>query len=245
MKGDWFILLPDGKREGPYEEGELLDFLESGELSPDTPCLHISSNRVASAAEWFHVIDADDSDEPDDDAPASTPSSTTAPRTRQPWVPAPFPDEKPAPPKPLPDRVIYRGHPSVLTYWRTGLFAFVLAGGGFHLSDWHPETSALGLIAALLALLWGSLNRLSHCYLITTRRVEVITGLIARSSRELRHHDIRSINVERRGISGLLGIGTIIFSATGGREDDVAFLRVRRTDSLKDLVRKLQARATH
>jgi hypothetical protein len=20
MKGDWFILLPDGKREGPYEE---------------------------------------------------------------------------------------------------------------------------------------------------------------------------------------------------------------------------------
>jgi hypothetical protein len=244
MKGDWFILLPDGKREGPYEEGELLDFLESGELSPETPCLHISSNRVASAAEWFHVIDADDSDEPDD-APASTPSSTAAPRTRQPWVPAPFPDEKPAPPKPLPDRVIYRGHPSALTYWRTGLFAFVLAGGGFHLSDWRPETSALGLIAALLALLWGSLNRLSHCYLITTRRVEVITGLIARSSRELRHHDIRSINVERRGLSGLLGIGTIIFSATGGREDDVAFLRIRRTDSLKDLVRKLQARATH
>jgi hypothetical protein len=244
MKGDWFILLPDGKREGPYEEGELLDFLESGELSPETPCLHISSNRVASAAEWFHVIDADDSqdaDADDDEAPAST----AAPRTRQPWVPAPFPDEKPAPPKPLPDRVIYRGHPSALTYWRTGLFAFVLAGGGFHLSDWRPETSALGLIAALLALLWGSLNRLSHCYLITTRRVEVITGLIARSSRELRHHDIRSINVERRGLSGLLGIGTIIFSATGGREDDVAFLRIRRTDSLKDLVRKLQARATH
>ena len=216
MKGDWFILLPDGKREGPYEEGELLDFLESGEVSPDTPCLHISSNRVASAAEWFHVIDADDSPN-DDDAPSSTPSSTptstAAPRTRQPWVPAPFPDEKPAPPKPLPDRVIYRGHPSALTYWRTGLFAFVLAGGGFHLSDWRPETSAL--------------------------------GLIARSSRELRHHDIRSINVERRGLSGLLGIGSITFSATGGREDDVAFLRVRRTDSLKDLVRKLQARATH
>ena len=114
MKGDWFILLPDGKREGPYEEGELLDFLESGELSPDTPCLHASSNRVASAAEWFHVIDADDSQD-DDEAPVSTPSSTAAPRTRQPWVPAPFPDEKPATPKPLPDRVIYRGHPSVLT----------------------------------------------------------------------------------------------------------------------------------
>jgi len=244
MKGDWFILLPDGKREGPYEEGELLDFLESGELSPDTPCIPISSNRVASAAQWFHAIYADESPS-DDDAPSSTPSSTAPPRARQPWVPAPFPDEKPAPPKPLPDRVIYRGHPSILTYWRTGLFAFVLAGGGFHLSDWHPETSALGLIAALLALLWGSLNRLSHCYLITTRRVEVITGLIARSSRELRHHDIRSINVERRGLSGLLGIGNIIFSATGGREDDVAFLRVRRTDSLKDLVRKLQVRATH
>lgn len=244
MAADWFILLPDGEREGPYREGELLDFLSSGELTPDTPCLYVPDNRVATAGEWFQVLEEDGHGEEEakgQDAPAGAPPS----RKRQPWKPAPFPEEKPtAPRRPLPDRVVYRGHPSLLTYWRTGLFAFVLGAGGMLLSTEKQELSAIGLMAALVVLLWGALHRLGQCYLVTTRRVELITGLVARSSRELRHEDIRSLRVDQHGLAGLAGIGTITFSATGGREEDVVFTDVRGPARIKDLVRKIQERIT-
>ncbi len=241
MDADWFILLPDGEREGPYREGELLDFLSSGELTPETPCLHVPDNRVATAGEWFQVIQETDGDEAGE--LAEKPEGMMSPRARQPWKPVPFPEEKsPARPRPLPDRVLYRGHPSMLTYWRTGLFAFVLGAGGMLLSTEKQELSAFGLMAALVVLLWGALHRLGQCYLVTTRRVELITGLIARSSRELRHEDIRSLSVDQRGLAGLTGIGTITFSATGGREEDVVFADVRGPARIKDLVRKIQER---
>lgn len=245
MAADWFILLEDGEREGPYREGELLDFLSSGELTPDTPCLYVPDNRVATAGEWFQVLDEDGSGAAageSRDGPAGDPPPRTA---KQPWKPAPFPEEKPeAPRRPLPDRVVYRGHPSLLTYWRTGLFAFVLGAGGMLLSTEKQELSAIGLMAALVVLLWGALHRLGQCYLVTTRRVELITGLVARSSRELRHEDIRSLRVDQQGLAGLAGIGTITFSATGGHEEDVIFTDVRGPTRIKDLVRKIQERIT-
>jgi hypothetical protein len=245
VAADWFILLPDGEREGPYREGELLDFLSSGELTPDTPCLYVPDNRVATAGEWFQVLDEDGSGATageSRDGPAGDPPPRTA---KQAWKPAPFPEEKPeAPRRPLPDRVVYRGHPSLLTYWRTGLFAFVLGAGGMLLSTEKQELSAIGLMAALVVLLWGALHRLGQCYLVTTRRVELITGLVARSSRELRHEDIRSLRVDQQGLAGLAGIGTITFSATGGHEEDVIFTDVRGPTRIKDLVRKIQERIT-
>jgi hypothetical protein len=245
VAADWFILLEDGEREGPYREGELLDFLSSGELTPDTPCLYVPDNRVATAGEWFQVLDEDGSGAAageSRDGPAGDPPPRTA---KQPWKPAPFPEEKPeAPRRPLPDRVVYRGHPSLLTYWRTGLFAFVLGAGGMLLSTEKQELSAIGLMAALVVLLWGALHRLGQCYLVTTRRVELITGLVARSSRELRHEDIRSLRVDQQGLAGLAGIGTITFSATGGHEEDVIFTDVRGPTRIKDLVRKIQERIT-
>lgn len=245
MAADWFILLEDGEREGPYREGELLDFLSSGELTPDTPCLYVPDNRVATAGEWFQVLDEDGSGAATGesrDGPAGDPPPRTA---KQAWKPAPFPEEKPeAPRRPLPDRVVYRGHPSLLTYWRTGLFAFVLGAGGMLLSTEKQELSAIGLMAALVVLLWGALHRLGQCYLVTTRRVELITGLVARSSRELRHEDIRSLRVDQQGLAGLAGIGTITFSATGGHEEDVVFTDVRGPTRIKDLVRKIQERIT-
>ena len=245
MAADWFILLEDGEREGPYREGELLDFLSSGELTPDTPCLYVPDNRVATAGEWFQVLDEDGSGAAageSRDGPAGDPPPRTA---KQPWKPAPFPEEKPeAPRRPMPDRVVYRGHPSLLTYWRTGLFAFVLGAGGMLLSTEKQELSAIGLMAALVVLLWGALHRLGQCYLVTTRRVELITGLVARSSRELRHEDIRSLRVDQQGLAGLAGIGTITFSATGGHEEDVVFTDVRGPARIKDLVRKIQERIT-
>ncbi len=229
MSNVYYILNPDGTRAGPYAEEEVLDLLESGAMQPDEQCLHEESGRICPAGTMFHVIN-----------PAPEPASTPDP---VPWQPAPFPDgaEKSAaaPDKPR-TRLLYRGSPCVLTYWRSVFFAAAVIITGYELRTKMPGLFAAGLLVGPLILLRAVLHRLRTLYLITSTRVEVIEGLLSRSSRELRVADIRAINVTRTGLNGLLGIGSIAFSSAAGAQDDVVFLRVFGATGLKNLVRRLQ-----
>lgn len=227
MSNAYYILHADGTRTGPCAEEEILDLLESGALHPDDECLHEASGRICPAGALFHVID-----------PAPEPASASVP-----WQPAPFPndDEKQAaaPDKPR-ARLLYRGSTCVLTYWRSVLLAAAVIFAGYELRTKMPALFAAGLVIGPLILLRAVLHRLSTTYLITSARVEVIEGLVSRSSRELRIADIRAINVTLTGLAGLFGIGSIAFSSAAGAQDDVVFHRVFGPTGLKNLVRRLQ-----
>lgn len=224
MSQEYYILQPDGSRTGPCAEEELLDLLESGDLDPADRCLNAETGCVRPAGEMFHVITP---------APDPPPAPVA-------WRPAPFPEEleKPAA-RPRP-RLLYRGGPSALNYWRSAVLAGIVMAGGFLFRLQMPALLALTQIAGSLILLGAILRLLRTQYFISSARVEVHTGLLARSTRELRIADIRAIHVERRGLSGLLGIGTVTFSSTAGPPDDVVFRKVWRAASLKHLVRRIQ-----
>jgi Bacterial PH domain len=228
---EYYILKPDGIRDGPYAEEEVLDLLEGGGVTPDAPCLDASSGRVCEAGALFKVIN-----------PELEPASPPAP---VPWQPAPFPESEGPPgasalPDKPPARLLYRGNPCFLTYWRSGLLASLLWSGGWLARDRFPALLPLCLAAGAVVLLAAVLRRLSRQYFISSARVEIVEGLLARSSRELRIADIRAINVTRKGPTGLLGIGTLGFSSAAGAPDDVVFQSVWRASSLKEMVRRIQ-----
>ena len=227
MSNVYYILNPDGTRAGPYAEEEVLDLLECGAMQPHEQCLHEESGRISAAGAMFQVINP---------APGPAPDPV-------PWQPAPFPDgdegkvstsDKPR------ARLLYRGSPCVLTYWRSVLLAALVVFAGYALRDKSPGMVPVGLIIGPLILLRAVLHRLGTLYLITSSRVEVIEGLLSRSSRELRVADIRAINVTRTGLTGLCGIGSIAFSSAADAQDDVVFHRVFGPTGLKNLVRRLQ-----
>jgi membrane protein YdbS with pleckstrin-like domain len=221
----YYILNADGTRAGPYAEEEILDLLEGGTLRPDAPCLHEASGRIRPAGAMFQVL------EPEQEAaPAPVP-----------WQPAPFPREvetaKADRPRP---RLLYRGNPCVFTYWRSVLAAGVLVAAGLLMRERWPAGIVVCHIASSVVLMAAILHRMRTQYTITGTRVEVTSGLLARSSRELRIADIRAINVTRTGLSGVLGIGSITFSSAAGQQDDVVFRRVLGASRLKEIVRGLQ-----
>ena len=92
---------------------------------------------------------------------------------------------------------------------------------------------------ASLAFFYIVLARASHLYVVTPRRIEAVHGLMAKDSTEIRVEDIRTINVRRNGIPGLLWVGTVEFSSTGDAID-VTFADVWGARRLKKLVRHLQ-----
>lgn len=141
------------------------------------------------------------------------------------------------------DAPLFEAHPSWLAY--SGGFAMIalLIGLGVFLLPFGGEYSLIPLLTALAWLLGIALARYSTDYLVGEDRVEKVWGLIARSSREVRICDVRNIDVHMRGLKGLLGVGTVDISSSGGNEVEVSFRDVRGAHEVKQLVRQLQREA--
>jgi uncharacterized membrane protein YdbT with pleckstrin-like domain len=71
--------------------------------------------------------------------------------------------------------------------------------------------------------------------------VSVEYGIVSRTSNEVRIQDIRSINLTKKGLSGLLGIGRVEFSSAATDDADVVFWNTPEAEKVRDLVRSLQS----
>lgn len=135
--------------------------------------------------------------------------------------------------------VLYSGHPSMLSSPLSvfGLIGGIVSGLWFLLIDFRLTLLCFSVAIASLSHL--TLQRYSHDYLVTRRRIELIRGLIARSSNEVRIADIRAINVSCEGVSGFIGIGTVDFFTTGD-DPEISFREIWAAKKVKELVRRLQ-----
>ena len=147
------------------------------------------------------------------------------------------------------EKVLWSGgcsHWHYLGYWVFGLLLVAASGAGIYyyqeaLRQWMPWLwlAPLALFITVVSVIaW---KRASRWYEITPRRVVVQTGRFVRDSNEIRVQDIRSINVTKKGIGGLIGIGTIEFSSAAAEDAEVTFVGIAGADGVRDMVRKLQS----
>ncbi len=104
---------------------------------------------------------------------------------------------------------------------------------------WIGRGAFFGL--AIIIVFWIYLDRVRRKYAVTNKRVSVEFGIINKVSNEVRIQDVRSINLRRRGISGLFGIGTVEFSSAATDDADVIFWNAPEAEKVRDLVRSLQS----
>ena len=98
--------------------------------------------------------------------------------------------------------------------------------------------AAIGVIL----LLYIYIVRARQLYVVTNRKVEVESGLVVKSSNEIRVRDIRSINVTKHGFLGFVGIGSVEFSSAASDRAEVIFVNVAHADWVRDVVTNLQER---
>ena len=104
---------------------------------------------------------------------------------------------------------------------------------------WGVRAALLGI--AIILVLWIQLDRIRRKYAVTDRRVSCEYGIINKNSNEVRVQDVRSINLRKSGVSGLLGIGTVEFSSAATDDADVTFWNISEAEKIRDLVRSLQS----
>jgi uncharacterized membrane protein YdbT with pleckstrin-like domain len=96
------------------------------------------------------------------------------------------------------------------------------------------------VLLALLVTGWIFVDRQRRRYTVTNKRVSVDFGIVNRVSNEVRISDIRSINLQKTGFTGLFGIGRVEFSSAATEDADVIFWNTPEAEKVRDLVRSLQ-----
>src|SRR5947209_14631977 len=144
-----------------------------------------------------------------------------------------------------PEHQMWSGRPSHWNFFLAWFFAFLsLSAGLFCLwlyfnGGGSPLLFIPGAIGILI-LLYIYISRARQLYVVTNRKVEIRTGLIVKSSNEVRVKDIRSINVTKHGLAGFIGIGSVEFSSAATDRAEVIFVNIAHADRVRDLVTNLQ-----
>lgn len=138
-------------------------------------------------------------------------------------LPAPFPQKASAASFKTvqPETLVWEGSPShwkYAAYWVLGVLLIALYGTGL----------------LVLLLIW--IDRRSHKYRVTTKRVTTELGIFSKSSFETRIRDIRVINLVRSGLGGLFGVGTLQFGSAGTAGIEVAFEAIADPKRVKEIV---------
>lgn len=176
----------------------------------------------------------DEEDDEDDDVEAWEEEETEEPVS----APAPAPD---------PDEIICSLHPSLFGYPK--LLSLTLFLGTMSLASMVWGSLFQGSAPLLQTLLMGStggtlgwliLFRMFDNYYISRSRAEIVRGIIARSSNEVRIADVRRIDVEKKGWLGYLNVGDVKLSSAGTGGFDVVFANVRGGHRIKKILRRIQ-----
>lgn len=219
------LVLKGEERLGPFNIDEILLRIENGELAYDDVCLRQGADeteRLRDILDWDEV----------------TPKSTAFEKGADPENNSEDRSDPVEPTGPA-RRPLYHGHRSIVTFPLTlaGLVGGVIGGIWLYPTDFLFTIAGITVSAFSLAYL--SLVRYTREYFITEKRVELVTGLIARSSKEVRIADIRAVNISCDGVAGMIGVGTVDFY-TIGDNPEVTFTDAWKANQIKSLVRKLQ-----
>ena len=149
---------------------------------------------------------------------------------------------------PQAERILWSGHQSqwyFLGHWIVGLLIVTALAAGVYfyrlqLNPWMPWAYGVPIVVLLIVVATVAFARRQRTYRVTNHRVISIQGRVVTDTRELRIQDIRSMNVSKGGITGLLGVGKLEFSSAATDDADIIFYQIGGVDKVRDLVRSLQ-----
>lgn len=108
-------------------------------------------------------------------------------------------------------------------------------------SDRNWALAGLGLaIAGVVAFgVWWFRTR-HQTLVITTKRTVLRTGFFARRTSEVRHDDVRNLQVNQSFVERVLGVGDLAISSAGQEDLEIVIRGVPDPDSLAALIRDRQ-----
>jgi uncharacterized membrane protein YdbT with pleckstrin-like domain len=141
------------------------------------------------------------------------------------------------------EHVIFEGHPSwrsiLDVYIKGALGALVVAVPVYFIQDTAAAVLAFAVLFGL-TVVFGYIRRMATTYTITSQRLHIKRGIIARKTQEARLERVQNVNTDQGVLERILQIGTVDFDTAGSDDSDFTFDGVASPDSVVRAVDQAQ-----
>lgn len=147
------------------------------------------------------------------------------------------------------EETLVQAHPSMLRrhpFQYTGSVLLLLAGlAGVAYGLMQPEwwivgvAGAVALFGAGVLLVWW-LKAKSTTLTVTSERTILRKGILSRNTTEVRHDDVRNLQVNQTFIERMLGVGDLAISSAGQDELEIDIDGVRNPEQIAEYIRERQ-----
>jgi uncharacterized membrane protein YdbT with pleckstrin-like domain len=127
------------------------------------------------------------------------------------------------------EEIVFEGHPSwraLLLFYLSGLaIAAVALLIGILISGW-----GLGILLAVVVfgvlLVAGFVKRMATRYVLTTERLHIRRGLLAKRTQETRVQRVQNVNTDQTLFQRIMRVGTVDFDTAGTDDSEFRFVGV-------------------
>jgi uncharacterized membrane protein YdbT with pleckstrin-like domain len=145
------------------------------------------------------------------------------------------------------EQIVFQVRPiwrSILSFYITGFIGSVVIGVVVALIT--STTTGVVVFLALFALdvLVGFIRRLSTRYTITTQRLRIERGILAKHVQQTRIERVQNVNTNQTVVSRILRVGTVDFDTAGTDDSDFTFTGVGNPHEVVEAVDRAQREAS-
>jgi uncharacterized membrane protein YdbT with pleckstrin-like domain len=145
------------------------------------------------------------------------------------------------------EHVVFEGHPS----WR-GLLAFYIGGvlGAVAIAVIVGLVSSfvvgllVGIVLVAGVLLFGFVKRMSTTYLVSSQRLYIRRGLLAKREQQTRIDRVQNVNTAQSLRDRILRVGTVDFDTAGTDDSEFRFVGIASPASVVGAVDRAQREAS-
>jgi uncharacterized membrane protein YdbT with pleckstrin-like domain len=141
------------------------------------------------------------------------------------------------------EEIVFEGHPSwrgVLSFYVYGVLGSVILGIVVGLVAGSVIGSIVAVAGILAVILGGLVKRIATHYVVTTQRLRIRRGILAKKVQQTRLDRVQNVNTDQRFIDRVLRVGTVDFDTAGTDDSDFTFRGIANPDEVVAAVDRAQ-----
>jgi uncharacterized membrane protein YdbT with pleckstrin-like domain len=145
------------------------------------------------------------------------------------------------------EEVVFEGHPSwraLLSYYISAVVGAVVIAVIVALVASVGVGVIVGVVLVGLALLYGFIKRMATVYMVSTQRLYIRRGILAKRVQQTRIDRVQNVNTDQSLLERILRVGKVDFDTAGTDDSDFIFAGISQPDSVIAAVDRAQRDAT-
>ena len=141
------------------------------------------------------------------------------------------------------EEIVFEGHPSwrgVLSFYIYGILGSVILGIVVGLIAGSVIGSIVAVVGIVAVVLGGLIKRIATHYVVTTQRLRIRRGILAKKVQQTRIDRVQNVNTDQRFIDRVLRVGTVDFDTAGTDDSDFTFRGIANPDAVVSAVDRAQ-----